>query len=292
MKMRQLKISNKITTREDLALDKYLSEINKIPMLLPEKESELAVRIKQGDEDALCELTQSNLRFVVSVAKQYQNQGLGLSDLINEGNVGLMKAARRFDETKGFKFISYAVWWIRQAILHAIVEHSRIVRLPVNKAGSYNKVNQLTMIFVQENERDPTNEELAELLDVPTKEVTAMLKTSTRHVSFDAPISGEDGDATMLDLISTNDYGTPDSDLMEQSLRQEVQESLSVLSPREVQVLSSYFGLNGQKALTLEEIGERYDLTRERVRQIRERAIRRLRKSYNHNDLRSYLGGA
>ncbi|NJL74101.1 MAG: RNA polymerase sigma factor RpoD/SigA [Saprospiraceae bacterium] len=288
--MRQLKITNKITTREDIALDKYLSDINKISLLSPEKESELAARIKQGDQDALLELTQSNLRFVVSVAKQYQNQGLALSDLINEGNVGLMKAARRFDETKGFKFISYAVWWIRQSILQAIVEHSRIVRLPVNKAGSYNKVNQIMMSFVQENEREPTTEELAELLEVTPKDVSAMMKSNSRHVSFDAPISGEDGDATMLDLISTDDYGTPDSDLMEQSLRQEVQQSLSVLSPREVQVLSSYYGLNGQKALSLEEIGDLYNLTRERVRQIKERAIRRLRKSYNHNDLRSYLG--
>jgi RNA polymerase primary sigma factor len=229
------------------------------------------------------------LRFVVSVAKQYQNQGLSLSDLINEGNVGLMKAAKRFDETKGFKFISYAVWWIRQAILQAIVEYSRIVRLPLNKVGSYNKVNETFLTFIQEFEREPTNEELADLLDMTPKEVSNMLRGNSRHVSVDAPLASDDSDSTMLDVISVTDE-SPDRILMEQSLKEEVQQGLSILSPREVEVLSAYYGLNGFKALTLEEIGEVYQLTRERVRQIKERAIRRLRKSYNRNNLRSYLG--
>ncbi|MEQ8707090.1 MAG: RNA polymerase sigma factor RpoD/SigA [Phaeodactylibacter sp.] len=289
--MRQLKITNKITARESLALDKYLNDIGKIPMLAPEDEAELARRIRQGDQEALDKLTRSNLRFVVSVAKQYQNQGLSLSDLINEGNVGLMKAARRFDETKGFKFISYAVWWIRQSILQAIVEYSRIVRLPLNKVGSYNKVNEAFLAFVQEFEREPTHEELADLLGMTPKEISNMLKGNGRHVSVDAPMSGEDGDSTMLDIISVDEPGaSPDGSLMDQSLKDEVQQGLSILSPREVEVLSSYYGLNGQKSLTLEEIGDLYGLTRERVRQIKERAIRRLRKSYNRNALRSYLG--
>ncbi|NBC06511.1 MAG: sigma-70 family RNA polymerase sigma factor [Bacteroidetes bacterium] len=289
--MRQLKITNKITARESLALDKYLNDIGKIPMLSPEDEADLARRIREGDQEALDKLTRSNLRFVVSVAKQYQNQGLSLSDLINEGNVGLMKAARRFDETKGFKFISYAVWWIRQSILQAIVEYSRIVRLPLNKVGSYNKVNEAFLSFVQEFEREPTHEELAELLNMTPKEISNMLKGNGRHVSVDAPISGEDGDSTMLDVISSDEEGqSPDGSLMEQSLKDEVQQGLSILSPREVEVLSSYYGLNGQKPLTLEEIGDLYGLTRERVRQIKERAIRRLRKSYNRNALKSYLG--
>ena len=288
--MRQLKITNKITSRESLALDKYLNDIGKIPMLNADDEADLARRIREGDHEALEKLTKSNLRFVVSVAKQYQNQGLSLSDLINEGNVGLMKAARRFDETKGFKFISYAVWWIRQSILQAIVEYSRIVRLPLNKVGSYNKVNEAFLSFVQEFEREPTHEELAELLGMKPKEIANMLKGNGRHVSVDAPLSGEDGDSTMLDVISGDDDMSPDGSLMEQSLKEEVQQGLSILSPREVEVLSSYYGLNGYKALTLEEIGELYGLTRERVRQIKERAIRRLRKSYNRNALKSYLG--
>jgi RNA polymerase primary sigma factor len=288
--MRQLKITNKITSRESVALDKYLNDIGKIPLLSADDEAEMARRIRDGDQDALHILTQSNLRFVVSVAKQYQNQGLSLSDLINEGNVGLMKAARRFDETKGFKFISYAVWWIRQSILQAIVEHSRIVRLPLNKVGSYNKVNKAFSSFIQEFEREPSHEELAEILEVTPKEIANMLKGGGRHVSFDAPLSGEDGDATMLDTISSGSDMAPDLDLMEESLKGEVQQSLSILSPREIEVLSSYYGLNGNQALTLEEIGDMYDLTRERVRQIKERAIRRLRKSYNRNNLRSYLG--
>ncbi|MEO0043089.1 MAG: hypothetical protein RL329_2537 [Bacteroidota bacterium] len=287
--MRQLKITNKITSRESLALDKYLNDIGKISMLSADDEAELARRIRQGDEKALERLTKSNLRFVVSVAKQYQNQGLTLSDLINEGNVGLMKAAKRFDETKGFKFISYAVWWIRQSILQAIVEHSRIVRLPLNKVGSYNKVNEAFISFVQEFEREPSNEELGELLEMTPKEVSNMLRSNTRHTSMDAPLGGEDSDATMLDMYSSPDARSPDSDLLDQSMKEEVAQGLSILSDREVQVISAYYGLNEFKALTLEEIGEAYGLTRERVRQIKERAIRRLRKSYNSNDMKSYL---
>jgi RNA polymerase primary sigma factor len=288
--MRQLKITNKITARESLALDKYLNDIGKIPMLTADEEAELAKRIREGDQEALDRLTKSNLRFVVSVAKQYQNQGLSLSDLINEGNVGLMKAARRFDETKGFKFISYAVWWIRQSILQAIVEYSRIVRLPLNKVGSYNKVNEAFVSFVQEFEREPTHEELAELLDMTPKEISNMLRGSGKHVSMDAPLGSDENDSTMLDVYVSEEDTAPDNSLMEQSLKDEVQQGLSILSPREVEVLSAYYGLNGNKPLTLEEIGEMYGLTRERVRQIKERAIRRLRKSYNRNNLKSYLG--
>jgi RNA polymerase primary sigma factor len=289
--MRQLKISNKITSRESLALDKYLNDIGKIPMLSVEDEAKLALQIREGDQQALEVLTRSNLRFVVSVAKQYQNQGLSLSDLINEGNVGLMKAAKRFDETKGFKFISYAVWWIRQSILQAIVEHSRIVRMPLNKVGSYNKVNEAFLAFIQQYEREPTNEELGEILEMTPKEINNMLKGNVRHLSFDAPISNsEDSEATMLDLYTTEDNLEPDSNLMRESLRDEVAQGLAILSTREVEVLSAYYGLNGYKALTLEEIGEMFGLTRERVRQIKERSIRRLRKAYNSNSLKSYLG--
>ena len=237
-------------------------------------------------------MAETSLHSIIAarLTQRMERLGLSLSDLINEGNVGLMKAAKRFDETKGFKFISYAVWWIRQSILQAIVEHSRIVRLPLNKVGSYNKVNEAFITFVQEFEREPTHDELGEILEMTPREVANMLKGNGRHVSVDAPIGGEDGDSTMLDIISSEDNVSPDSELMEQSLRDEVQQGLSILSPREVEVLSAYYGLNGYKPLTLEEIGELYNLTRERVRQIKERAIRRLRKSYNRNALKSYLG--
>ena len=289
--MRQLKISHKITTRESLALDKYLNDISKISLLTADEEAVLARRIKEGDQEALDKLAQANLRFVVSVAKQYQNQGLSLSDLINEGNVGLIKAACRFDETKGFKFISYAVWWIRQSILQAIVENSRIVRMPMNKVGSYNKVNEAYLSFVQENERDPTDDELAEALDMSPREIQTMVHSGVRHVSLDAPIgASEDSDATMLDLFVPEDSREPDLELMAESLREEVSQGLSILAPRELEVISSYFGLNGYKPLTLEEIGEKYGLTRERVRQIKDRGLRRLRKSYSSNALKSYLG--
>jgi RNA polymerase primary sigma factor len=289
--MRQLKITHKITNRESLALDKYLNDIGKIQMLNPEEEAALARSIRDGNQESLERMTKANLRFVVSVAKQYQNQGLSLSDLINEGNVGLIKAAKRFDETKGFKFISYAVWWIRQSILQAIVENSRIVRMPLNKVGSYNKVNEAYIYFVQNFEREPTDEELGELLDMSPREVQTMMRSTLRHVSLDAPLSNtEDGDATMLDVLVPDDESEPDLQLMNESLREEVAQGLSILAPREMEVISSYYGLNGYKPLTLEEIGELYGLTRERVRQIKERAIRRLRKSYNKNALKSYLG--
>jgi RNA polymerase primary sigma factor len=287
--MRQLKITNKITSRESLALDKYLNDIGKIPLVSIDEEADLARRIRMGDEAALEKLTESNLRFVVSVAKQYQNQGLTLSDLINEGNVGLMKAARRFDETKGFKFISYAVWWIRQSILQSIVEHSRLVRMPLNKMGSYNKVNEAYIGFIQENEREPTNEELGDLLEMTPREVSNMLHSNTRHVSVDANIGGEDSDATMLDLMMVPGETMPDQVLLDESLCEEVKQGLSILSEREKEVISAYYGLNQSNAWTLEEIGDYYGLTRERVRQIKERAIRRLRKSYNTDEMKSYL---
>ena len=288
--MRQLKITNKITNRESLSLDKYLNDISKIDLLTGDEEAELARAIRAGDLDALDRMTKANLRFVVSVSKQYQNQGLSLSDLINEGNVGLMKAAKRFDETKGFKFISYAVWWIRQSILQAITEHARIVRLPLNKVGSYNKVNEAVVSFVQQFEREPSDEELGEILDMKPKAVTKMKQNGSRHLSFDAPVGGEEGDATMLDLMTFDVLQSPDMSLMEDSLREEVKYGLSMLSPREVDVITAYYGLKGSNSMTLEEIGELYGLTRERVRQIKERAIRRLRKSVNKDALKSYLG--
>ena len=287
--MRQLKITNKITSRESMALEKYLNDIGKIPLVSIDEEADLARRIRMGDEAALEKLTEANLRFVVSVAKQYQNQGLTLSDLINEGNVGLMKAARRFDETKGFKFISYAVWWIRQSILQSIVEHSRLVRMPLNKMGSYNKVNEAYIGFIQEYEREPSNEELGELLDMTPKEVSNMLRSNNRHVSVDANIGGDDSDATMLDLMVVEGETMPDQTLIDESMREEVQQGLAILSDREKEVISAYYGLNQANAWTLEEIGEAYGLTRERVRQIKERAIRRLRKSYNTAEMKSYL---
>jgi RNA polymerase primary sigma factor len=287
--MRQLKITNKITSRESMALDKYLNDIGKIPLVSIDEEASLARRIRMGDEVALEKLTEANLRFVVSVAKQYQNQGLTLSDLINEGNVGLMKAAKRFDETKGFKFISYAVWWIRQSILQSIVEHSRLVRMPLNKMGSYNKVSEAYIGFVQEFEREPTNDELGELLEMTPREVSNMLHSNTRHVSVDANIGGDDSDATMLDLMVVAGETMPDQVLIDESLCEEVKQGLAILSEREKEVISAYYGLNQANAWTLEEIGEYYGLTRERVRQIKERAIRRLRKSYNTEEMKSYL---
>ena len=288
--MRQLKISNKITSRESIALEKYLTDIGKIELLTPEDEAELAGRIREGDQVALERLTKANLRFVVSVAKQYQNQGLSLADLINEGNVGLIKAAKRFDETRGFKFISYAVWWIRQSIMQAIVEYSRLVRMPNNKAAGYSKVSQAIASFQQEFERDPEPEELADVLNVSLKDVERALKGRQRHLSFDAPVAGDDSDITMLDTLSTDREASPDLKIMGESLSKEVTNNLNMLAPRERTVLACYFGLDGEQQLNLEEIGERFDLTRERVRQIKERAIRRLRRSRNKNLLKSYLG--
>ncbi len=287
--MRQLKINNKITSRESIALDKYLTDINKIGLLTPEEEADLAAKIREGDQASLDKLTKANLRFVVSVAKQYQNQGLSLSDLINEGNLGLMKAAKRFDETRGFKFISYAVWWIRQSIMQAIVDYSRLVRMPNNKAAGYSKVSQAIMAFVQQHEREPELEELADFMEVSLRDVEHAMRGRQRHLSFDAPVAGDDSDMTMLDLMST-DGKTPDTKLMGESLKKEVQNNLNLLAPRERQVLACYFGLDGENQLNLEEIGERFDLTRERVRQIKERAIRRLRRSRSKNSLKSYLG--
>ncbi|MFZ1524868.1 MAG: RNA polymerase sigma factor RpoD/SigA, partial [Saprospiraceae bacterium] len=243
--MRQLKITNNITSRESLALDKYLVDIGRIDLLTIEEESDLAKRIRQGDEEALERLTKANLRFVVSVAKQYQNQGLSLADLINEGNVGLMKAGKRFDETKGFKFISYAVWWIRQSILQAIVEYSRMVRLPLNKMTAYNKVNEAYVTFVQKNEREPSNEELAEILGVNEKDIINMLKGGNRHISVDAPLSDDEGALSLVDMMSHGDEDSPDLKLMEESVRKEVIDGLEILSPREIQVVSAYYGLGG-----------------------------------------------
>jgi len=288
--MRQLKISNKITSRESIALEKYLSDIGKIDLLTPEDEAALAARIREGDQAALERLTKANLRFVVSVAKQYQNQGLSLADLINEGNVGLIKAAKRFDETRGFKFISYAVWWIRQSIMQAIVEYSRLVRMPNNKAAGYSKVTKAIAGFQQEFERDPEPEELADLLDVSLADVERALRGRMRHLSFDAPVAGDDSDITMLDTLSSDGDSNPDMNIMSESLAKEITAGLNRLAPRERTVLACYFGLDGEEQLNLEEIGDRFDLTRERVRQIKERAIRRLRRSRHKDLLKSYLG--
>lgn len=287
--MRQLKISKQITNRESQSLDKYLQEIGKVDLLTPDEEVELAKRIKEGDQIALEKLTKANLRFVVSVAKQYQNQGLSLGDLINEGNLGLIKAAQRFDETRGFKFISYAVWWIRQSILQALAEQSRIVRLPLNRVGSLNKISKTFSELEQKYEREPSPEELAEVLEVTTAEVVDTMKISGRHVSMDAPfVQGEEN--SLLDVLENDSEETPDQGLMADSLRREVQRALSTLTQRESDVIALYFGLNGEHAMTLEEIGEKFNLTRERVRQIKEKAIRRLRHTSRSKALKPYLG--
>jgi RNA polymerase primary sigma factor len=287
--MRQLKISKQITNRESQSLDKYLQEIGKVDLLTPDEEVELAKRIREGDQMALEKLTKANLRFVVSVAKQYQNQGLSLGDLINEGNLGLIKAAQRFDETRGFKFISYAVWWIRQSILQALAEQSRIVRLPLNRVGSLNKISKTFSELEQRFEREPSPDELADVLDVTTSEVVDTMKISGRHVSMDAPfVQGEEN--SLLDVLENDTEETPDSELMNDSLRREVQRALSTLTQREADVITLYFGLNGEHSMTLEEIGEKFNLTRERVRQIKEKAIRRLRHTSRSKALKPYLG--
>ncbi len=287
--MRQLKISKQITNRESQSLDKYLQEIGKVDLLTPDEEVDLAVRIRGGDQLALEKLTKANLRFVVSVAKQYQNQGLSLGDLINEGNLGLIKAAQRFDETRGFKFISYAVWWIRQSILQALAEQSRIVRLPLNRVGSLNKISKTFSELEQKYEREPSPDELAEVLEVTTNEVVDTMKISGRHISMDAPfVQGEEN--SLLDVLENDTEKTPDSELMNDSLRREVQRALSTLTQREADVISLYFGLNGEHSMTLEEIGEKFSLTRERVRQIKEKAIRRLRHTSRSKTLKPYLG--
>ena len=284
-----MKISKQYTNRESQSLDKYLQEIGRVELLVPQEEIDLARRIKKGDQKALEKLTKANLRFVVSVAKQYQNQGLSLGDLINEGNLGLIKAAKRFDETRGFKFISYAVWWIRQSILQALAEQSRIVRLPLNRVGALNKIGKAFSTLEQEFEREPSASELAEELDMSLFEVSDTLKISGRHLSMDAPFAqGEDN--RLLDVIQDNRQPTPDFGLLEQSLKDEVKRALATLSEREAQVIKLYFGLDSEHSLTLEEIGEKFNLTRERVRQIKEKAIRRLRHASRSKALRAYLG--
>ncbi|HEX7583200.1 MAG TPA: RNA polymerase sigma factor RpoD/SigA [Prolixibacteraceae bacterium] len=286
--MRQLKITKSITNRESASLDKYLQEIGKEELITVEEEVELAQRIKKGDQAALEKLTRANLRFVVSVAKQYQNQGLSLPDLINEGNLGLIKAAEKFDETRGFKFISYAVWWIRQSILQALAEQSRIVRLPLNQVGSLNKINKAFSKFEQENERKPSPEELADALELPADKVADTLRVSGRHISVDAPfVEGEDN--SLLDVLINNDSPNADRALMMESLAKEIERALATLTERESDIIRMFFGIGCQE-MTLEEIGERFGLTRERVRQIKEKAIRRLRHTSRSKLLKTYLG--
>ncbi len=286
--MRQLKITKSITNRESASLDKYLQEIGREELVSPEEEVELAQRIRKGDQEALEKLTRANLRFVVSVAKQYQNQGLSLPDLINEGNLGLIKAAEKFDETRGFKFISYAVWWIRQSILQALAEQSRIVRLPLNQVGSLNKINKALGKFEQENERQPSTDELAEMIDVPKDKIADTLRVSGRHVSVDAPfVEGEDN--SLLDVLPNDDSPSADRGLTNESLSTEIERALQILTGREREIIKSFFGIGCQE-MTLEEIGERLDLTRERVRQIKEKAIRKLKKPAASKLLKTYLG--
>ena len=286
--MRQLKITKSITNRESASLDKYLQEIGREELITVEDEVELAQRIRKGDQEALEKLTRANLRFVVSVAKQYQNQGLSLPDLINEGNLGLIKAAEKFDETRGFKFISYAVWWIRQSILQALAEQSRIVRLPLNQVGSLNKINKALSKFEQENERLPSPDELAIILDIPREKIADTLRVSGRHVSVDAPfVDGEDNN--LLDVLPNTDSPNADRGLLNESLNKEIERALSTLTERERDIVKYFFGI-GSVEMTLEEIGEHFGLTRERVRQIKEKAIRRLRHSARSKLLKSYLG--
>jgi len=286
--MRQLKITKSITNRESASLDKYLQEIGREELITVEEEVELAQQIKKGNQEALEKLTKANLRFVVSVAKQYQNQGLSLPDLINEGNLGLIKAAEKFDETRGFKFISYAVWWIRQSILQALAEQSRIVRLPLNQVGSLNKINKALAKFEQENERTPSSEELSNILEIPKEKVADTLRVSGRHVSVDAPfVDGEDN--SLLDVLVNNDSPNADRGLLNESLAKEIDRALATLTERERDIVKYFFGIGSQE-MTLEEIGEKFGLTRERVRQIKEKAIRRLRHSSRSKLLKSYLG--
>ena len=287
--MRQLKITKQVTNRETASLDKYLQEIGKVDLITAEEEIELAQKVKQGDQEALEKLTKANLRFVVSVAKQYQNQGLTLPDLINEGNLGLIKAAQRFDETRGFKFISYAVWGIRQSILQALAEQSRIVRLPLNKIGSINKINKTYAFLEQSHERPPSAEEIAKELDMTINDVKESMKNSGRHVSMDAPlVEGED--SNLYDVLRSGESPNPDKELIHESLRTEIERALETLTPREADVIQLYFGLGNHHPMTLEEIGETFDLTRERVRQIKEKAIRRLKHTSRSKILKTYLG--
>ena len=287
--MRQLKITKQVTNREDKSLDKYLQDISKIPLITAEEEVELAQLIKKGNQQALDKLTKANLRFVVSVAKQYQNQGLKLPDLINEGNAGLVKAAKRFDETRGFKFISYAVWWIRQAILQALAEQSRIVRLPLNKIGTINKIRKAYAYLEQRHQRPPNSEEIARELDVSVHEVKQSMKNSGRHLSMDAQIGSEE-DFSLYDVMSQKDSPRPDKNLMAESLNIEIERALETLPEKESQVIKLSYGIGEKHPMTLEEIGQIFDLTRERIRQIREKGIRRLRKSGKNRILMTYLG--
>ena len=287
--MRQLKITKQVTNRETASLDKYLQEIGKVDLINADEEVELAQRIKAGDQIALEKLTKANLRFVVSVAKQYQNQGLTLPDLINEGNLGLIKAAQRFDETRGFKFISYAVWWIRQSILQALAEQSRIVRLPLNKIGSINKINKTYASLEQRYEREPSADEIASVLEISANDVRESQRNSGRHISMDAPlVDGED--SNLYDVIMSGESPNPDDSLINDSLRTEIERSLTTLTEREADVIRLYFGLGSKHAMTLEEIGEKFDLTRERVRQIKEKGIRRLKHTSRSKILKTYLG--
>ena len=287
--MRQLKITKQVTNRETASLDKYLQEIGKVDLISADEEVELAQRIKAGDKIALERLTKANLRFVVSVAKQYQNQGLTLPDLINEGNMGLIKAAQRFDETRGFKFISYAVWWIRQSILQALAEQSRIVRLPLNKIGSINKINKTYAYLEQTHERVPSAEEIAKELDMSVNDVKESMKNSGRHISMDAPLA-EGEDSNLYDVLRSGESPNPDKELMHESLKTEIERALETLTPREADVIRLYFGLGENYPMTLEEIGETFELTRERVRQIKEKAIRRLKHTSRSKILKTYLG--
>ena len=286
--MRQLKITKAITNRENASLDKYLQEIGHEELISAEEEVELARRIKTGDRKALEKLTKANLRFVVSVATQYQNQGLSLPDLINEGNIGLLKAAEKFDETRGFKFISYAVWWIRQSILQAIAEQGRVVRLPLNQVGSVNRINKVLSKFEQENERRPSVDEIADKTDLPHEKIEDVLKVNTRQVSVDAPMADGDG-TSMIDFMQSDSDSSTDEELLKESLRAEIASALSVLNDRERNVIEAFYGIN-QPECTMEEIGKKYGLTRERVRQIREKAIRRLKQNTQNKMLKAYLG--
>lgn len=287
--MRQLKITKQVTNRDTPSLDKYLHEIGKVDLISAEEEVELAKRIREGDQRALNKLINANLRFVVSVSKQYQNQGLSLPDLINEGNLGLIKAAQRFDETRGFKFISYAVWWIRQSILQALAEQARIVRLPLNKIGSINKINKTLASLEQQFEREPSAEEVANELDLSPRDVKESLRNSGRHVSMDAPLSQSE-DGSLYDVLDNKDTPNPDDELMKESLRKEIDRAISTLTEREANIIRLYFGLNSKNPYTLEEIGEEFGLTRERVRQIKEKAVRRLKHTSRSKILKSYLG--
>lgn len=284
-----MKITKQFTNREAQSLDKYLQEIGKVSLLTAEDEIELAIKIKQGDPEALEKLTRSNLRFVVSVAKQYQNQGLSLGDLINEGNLGLIKAARRFDETRGFKFISYAVWWIRQSILQALAEQSRIVRLPLNRVGVLNRIGKAYRNLEQEFEREPSAEEIANELEMDVQDISETLQVSGKHLSFDAPFT-QDEESRLLDVLESEELPAPDTTLMSESLHAEIEKALSKLSEHEAEVIKLYFGLSNEQPMTLEEIGDRFNLTRERIRQIKEKAIRRLRNATRSKDLKKYLG--